>query len=547
MGKFLLSTLLLLTTAFASIAAEKTITISDLGNTITYNGNPGKISYSDAATGIKIDGWASKNVGLQLNKSVSGFMVTGNSNNYTIKTIKLKMKSGGKTGFTIQVYKNSTLYSAPTSAISSMTGIKVKEETIKSQTDSYYTYEINDIAFGLRNSASNNAAVISEIEITYENSGEEPSAPTECAAPVFTIDGKNIESGAGNAYAGSIISVSCPTSGSTVSWAVTVNNGEQTTIEGDAPTYIIPESAQIGDVYAFTATASVEGEIDGIAQTLTKSSTLEVTIAEKKGTRTNPYSVADIIAGNNNLGNGIWVKGFIVGSMVNNNVATTGHVNTNLVLSANIDDHTNIVPVELPSGQVRTGLNIKDHSEYINEEVLIYGNSKAYFGKTGIKGTSAYKLLHIAPAVPQLDESVTVSENNTISGTGTVIVKFTGLDEFTNIYYTLEPKSKTPGVEAYSAEGHNHSELLYDKENGIPLNSTHVGYTLKAFVCDSETGLDSTPVEYAIDITTGVAEIEAAGAGEVRWFDMQGREVKGQPEKGIYVRVVNGKASKVIL
>lgn len=45
---------------------------------------------------------------------------------------------------------------------------------------------------------------------------------------------------------------------------------------------------------------------------------------------------------------------------------------------------------------------------------------------------------------------------------------------------------------------------------------------------------------------TGVIEIGAA-AGEARYYDLNGREIKGNLEKGIYVRLQDGKATKIIV
>lgn len=50
----------------------------------------------------------------------------------------------------------------------------------------------------------------------------------------------------------------------------------------------------------------------------------------------------------------------------------------------------------------------------------------------------------------------------------------------------------------------------------------------------------------AKDQETGVEEITTED-GEVRYYDLNGREVKGQLENGIYVRVQNGKATKVLV
>ena len=92
-----------------------------------------------------------------------------------------------------------------------------------------------------------------------------------------------------------------------------------------------------------------------------------------------------------------------------------------------------------------------------------------------------------------------------------------------------------------------HSSLSWVQHDGedIPLTKDHE--SIEYFACNPATGAHSDVNKIMLDISTGVAEIEATEAGEVRWFDMQGREVKGQPAAGVYVRVANGKAAKVVV
>lgn len=48
--------------------------------------------------------------------------------------------------------------------------------------------------------------------------------------------------------------------------------------------------------------------------------------------------------------------------------------------------------------------------------------------------------------------------------------------------------------------------------------------------------------------STGVEEIVGAGEGPVRYFDLNGREVKGEKlERGVYVRMQGGNATKVLV
>lgn len=63
-----------------------------------------------------------------------------------------------------------------------------------------------------------------------------------------------------------------------------------------------------------------------------------------------------------------------------------------------------------------------------------------------------------------------------------------------------------------------------------------------------ENGVQSTPVDISaanFSVPTGIDEIGEEEAAEPVYFDLQGFPVKN-PEKGIYIRVINGKADKVL-
>lgn len=68
-------------------------------------------------------------------------------------------------------------------------------------------------------------------------------------------------------------------------------------------------------------------------------------------------------------------------------------------------------------------------------------------------------------------------------------------------------------------------------------------------ITKTETGNNPTitnmTVYYSEGIQLGVAEIEAAEEGEAVYFNLQGQRVNN-PERGIFVKVVNGKATKVV-
>ena len=123
-----------------------------------------------------------------------------------------------------------------------------------------------------------------------------------------------------------------------------------------------------------------------------------------EGTFENPYTALDVIAlGNAQAGN-FYVKAYIVGQLNGGTMdglelvapftpsknTTTGQMNTyntNIVLAASADekDAAKMVTVQLPSGALRTGLNLPENPSMHGKEILIYGSLEKYCGVAGIK------------------------------------------------------------------------------------------------------------------------------------------------------------------
>lgn len=116
------------------------------------------------------------------------------------------------------------------------------------------------------------------------------------------------------------------------------------------------------------------------------------------GTEANPYSVSAAIAKAEQAG--VFVKAYIVG-WVEGQVYTSGaHFDgtsssaTNILIaeSASETDPAKCMPVQLPNGNIRTGLNLKDNSGNYKKEVILYGDIAKYFGVPGLKNTSYAKI-----------------------------------------------------------------------------------------------------------------------------------------------------------
>lgn len=114
------------------------------------------------------------------------------------------------------------------------------------------------------------------------------------------------------------------------------------------------------------------------------------------GTKEKPYTVANVQAGA--TGTGVWVKGYIVGWIDGKTLADGAKFNadgvtvsSNVMLADAADAATTakIIPVQLPSGEIRKAVNLQDNPANYKKEVLLKGNLVAYFGVLGLKEVSA--------------------------------------------------------------------------------------------------------------------------------------------------------------
>ena len=109
------------------------------------------------------------------------------------------------------------------------------------------------------------------------------------------------------------------------------------------------------------------------------------------GTEANPYIVSDIT--NGAKGNNVFVKAYIVGFVPDKSIeeakftAEGCESESNVIVAASADETnvSNVMPVQLPVGAVRTGINLKGNPGNIKQEVVLCGNVENYFGKPGLK------------------------------------------------------------------------------------------------------------------------------------------------------------------
>ena len=144
------------------------------------------------------------------------------------------------------------------------------------------------------------------------------------------------------------------------------------------------------------------------------------------GTETKPYNVTGAKANQGSPGNQDYkyVTGYIVGYAWAGTAteyyfsADTCNQQTNILIAASPTEtnSANVLTVQLPSGAVRTGINLKGNPSVLGKEVLLAGTLEAYFGVPGLKNTCYAKLIEsgtefgqkplILTGTPVLDETL---------------------------------------------------------------------------------------------------------------------------------------------
>lgn len=158
----------------------------------------------------------------------------------------------------------------------------------------------------------------------------------------------------------------------------------------------------------------------------------EPIVLEGEGTEAKPFTVADIIKINPSDSNNpsaeypdkYWVKGYIVGRNEGNaykpvfsaEVAeggtTVSAANIVIAPTADCTDAALCIPVQLPSGKVRTALNLADNPKNLGQYVEVYGNILKYIGEPGVKNTTDYKLTSTGVEDIEINENAPVEYYN---------------------------------------------------------------------------------------------------------------------------------------
>lgn len=185
--------------------------------------------------------------------------------------------------------------------------------------------------------------------------------------------------------------------------------GELTNFKYDATSNNVYETVGRGAAYIWKSTnTNLTDTGNGNQGTEEETKPGQVT---GEGTFEKPYTAADVLTLNNTKTGTYWVKAYIVGQVngakltnaefnapftpsTNQNTGQLNTYNTNLLIAVSADE-TNpdkCVPVQLPSGALRSGLNLPENPTMDGQEILIYGSFEKYFSVAGIKSPSYAKV-----------------------------------------------------------------------------------------------------------------------------------------------------------
>ncbi|WP_456277479.1 DUF6359 domain-containing protein [Bacillus sp. AK128] len=139
-------------------------------------------------------------------------------------------------------------------------------------------------------------------------------------------------------------------------------------------------------------------------------------------------TVAEAIANNSGTAK---VQGYIVGTVSGSksfDLETPFTSTTNIALadSPTETDITKMIPVQLPSGSIRTALNLVDNANNFGAKVQITGSLEAYYTIPGLKNPSAYEILEGGTTPdPQPDPSgiISIQEARQLSNNTVVTVE----------------------------------------------------------------------------------------------------------------------------
>ncbi len=588
-AKLLAAFALLATTAGVAMAETATFTVANLAPNTSYT----KTTYKDAASGIELTAYVTKTtspkdyIGLSKNavnnKGNGGnwIAVSANDNEYNILSVTLNnVYTTNSNGANLTVKVNSSAYTGLTDKIiKNPAGTeKYKEHLEQATAGTEKNYSINDKAFIIYNNEGNGQVLLNGITITYEKTAVDPNKP---AAPTFTPDGGEVDANTTVTIAGDDKTQSLKywfgedaTSATTVTGATaTVTITEVCTLnaiaigEGDAvsatktASFTINPASYPNTIYYNHCTSDDSGfEAWGVAG-VTNPWTIDATYGlkatgyksgantETEGVMSSPVLdltnraniTLDFDQAINMFKNGKTVLSGEDMAQINNYIS---------VVIAEVEDET--IPTDWTKLADATLPESQSWNFYAQNPAI---NLDAYKGKKvriGFKYTSTTEMAgtweiknvlvrgDIAPEIPAptAAENVTITEGEgswTIRPESYPVVLTFAVEDGVQMY----AKSISDTQAQAAAEGDNDGYTVLEG-NTLTLTAQGDNYSVYAM----KDGVKSVAKSIVADAATGIAGIEAED-GEAVYFNLQGVRVQN-PENGVFIRVQNGKAVKIV-
>ena len=211
-------------------------------------------------------------------------------------------------------------------------------------------------------------------------------------------------------------------------------------------------------------------------------------------------------------------------------------------------DDTNKVSITFSKATGKAGkyvyFNSMTNPKRFTAYVAKHEDENGYEGMRLFVEVPAAPVAPVAPVI-KLDGEDVADDTVPVKGEE---ISFGPVDEGVTIYYniTADNIEKAPakaGEEAENPTTVEKDDLTYTLYDGTPIAIGDGSWKLSYFA--RANGVDSEVKTLTVSKPTGIEGI-ADEAGAAEWFNLQGVRVS-EPQQGIYVRVANGKAAKVVV
>lgn len=208
-------------------------------------------------------------------------------------------------------------------------------------------------------------------------------------------------------------------------------------------------------------------------------------------------------------------------------------------------DDTNKVSITFSKATGKTGKYVYFNSMTSPKRFTAY--VAKHDNENGYEGIRLFVEVPAAPAAPVIKIDGEDVADDTVPVKGNEI-SFGNVEAGVAIYYNMTPDNIEKAPAKASEETQDPATIdkdgvPYTLYNGTPIEIGDGSWKLSYFA--RANGVDSEVKTLSVSKTTGIEGV-AAEDGEAVWFNLQGVRV-AEPQHGIYVRVANGKAAKVVV